>query len=107
MVLILHQKYPFEHTRRNMDWDMRAETQGIDSEAVHVLPDIEAISAPTLLVESLIESGDHLCDPLVELFDLGVFTLVFDEVVRPPIKVEHKLHKEVVDLPLILPKELK
>ena len=90
-----------------MDWNMRTEAQSIDCKAVHILPNIEAISAPAFLVQCLVESRDHLCDPLVELFDFGVFTLVLDQVVSTPIKVEHKLHQEVVDLPLVLSKELK
>lgn len=105
VVFVLHQEDPFEDAGGNMKWDMRAEAQSVDREAVHVLPDIEARAAPSFRIKRLVQCRHHFRDFLMELLDFGVFTLVLSQIVLAPVKIEHKLDQEVIDLDFALVEE--
>ena len=76
MVFVVHEEDPFEHSGWNMNWNVRAEAHGINGETVHVLPDIEAGTAPSFFIKLSIELWDHFIYLLMELFNFRIHPLV-------------------------------
>lgn len=106
MIFVVHEEDPFEHSSWYMNWNVRAEAHGINGEAVHVFPDVEAGTAPSFLIKLSIELWYHFIYLLMELFNFWINPFVVLEVVLSPVKFEHDFHEEVVDCDFILAKVL-